>query len=177
MYTHVHTQTHHTSVHKHMNISTLSYAQIQWEFHVVKFAEHYCLVQLEMTDVVWVEISPMMRNMNSTPKNIHVRQYKNKYTPTHVHTHTHTPSHIHRLTWTLQYLPVQSPCRLPTMIAILWLVMRDGGWLEIMHLRTTNVLPLPQTWLWWWTQVNLRRWILNWVRIRNTLTLFRFVYL
>ena len=66
---------------------------------MVKFAEHYYLVQHEMSDDACVEISPTMRNMNSTPKNIHVltiRQYKNEYTPTHVHPHTltHTLTHL-----------------------------------------------------------------------------------
>ena len=173
-----------------MNTSTLSYTQIQGSFHVVKFAEHYYLVQLEMTDVVCVEISPMMRNKNSTPKNIYM--YGSTRTSIHLHmytlTHTHTHTHPHTHTDSLEHF---STCWYnPHAVSPQWSQYSGLLWgMEAGLKSCTSVLPTYYHFhkhglsfegilvLCWWTQVNLGRWILNWVRIRNTLTLFRFVYL
>ena len=78
-----------------------------------------------------------MRNMNSTPKNMYLL-YGSTRMSIRLHMYTLTPSHTHRLTWTLQYLPVQSPRCLPTMIPILRLVMRDGRWLPYYQRTTTS---------------------------------------
>ena len=149
---HIHTCTHKPTIqpytNKHMNISTLSYAQIQWEFSCGKICRTLLLSATRNDRCV--EISPWQCETWT----VHLRTCS-YYTAVQerVYNYTRRPSHPHTHTDSLEHF---STCRYnphavsPQWSQILQLVMRDGGWLEIMHFRTTNVLPLPQTWLELW---------------------------
>ena len=79
-----------------MKISTLSYAQIQGSFHVVKSAEHYYLVQLEMTDV-WkflLRWETWTVHLRTCTYYTAVQERVYNYTCTHSHTLTHTLTHL-----------------------------------------------------------------------------------
>ena len=167
-----------------MKISTLSYAQIQGSFHVVKSAEHYYLVQLEMTDVWWFLLrwetwTVLLRTYmyllyGSARTSIQLHMY----TPSHPHTHTDSLEHFN----TCRYNPHAVSPQWSQYSGLLWgmeaglksctSVLQTYYHFHKCGLSFEGILVLC-----WWTQVNLSHWILNWVCIRNTLTLFRFVYL
>ena len=182
---HIHTCAHKptTQVHKHMNISTLSYAQIQWEFSCGKICRTLLL------SATWndrcVVISPWQWetwtvHLRTCSYYTAVQERVYTYTCTHSHPHTHNDS--------LEHFSI---CRYnPHAVSQQWSQYSGLLWGTEAGLKScTSLLPTYYHFhkhglsfegilvLWWWTQVNLRSWVLNWVRIRNTLTLFRFVYL